>query len=142
MDVSFIALGAGGITGVRVDVAVCPVTSVTRYVTGVLVPDVAPGSASNVTVPVILFTVHVPCPVTVNVSLQTESDGSTRQGPAAFPVCRPVPEARPPDPMRSVNVAVPPGTTCWVSGVAVGAGGGETVGVIVADVFAPNESVT
>jgi hypothetical protein len=41
-----------------------------------------------------------------------------------------------------VKVAVPPGTTAFVSGVATGAAGIETVGVIVAPVTWPVESAT
>jgi hypothetical protein len=43
--------------------------------------------------------------------------------------------AKPPVPVRVVYVAVPPGSTSFCCAVAVGAGGGVTVGVIVDDVF-------
>jgi hypothetical protein len=56
---------------------------------------------------------------------------------------RPTPEvASAPVPVRVVNVAVPPGITALDSGVAVGAPGRETVGVIVAPVTCPVESAT
>ena len=52
VEVSFVATGGGGTIGVNVLVAVCPVTSVTRYVTGVLVPGDSGSFATNVTTPV------------------------------------------------------------------------------------------
>ena len=101
--------------------------------TGVLVPALAPTAATNVATPVLRLTVHVPSPAMVNVALQTESNGSTRQGPLLLPVCRLVPVASAPPPvMRFEKVAVPPGMTAWLSGVATGAVGGLTVGVMVA----------
>jgi hypothetical protein len=56
-DVSFVATGGAGITGVKVEVAVWPKISVTWYVIGVLVPCVALASATNVTTPVDVFKV-------------------------------------------------------------------------------------
>ena len=38
VDVSFVATGGAGMTGVKVEVAVWPKISVTRYVIGVFVP--------------------------------------------------------------------------------------------------------
>ena len=52
-----------------------------------------------------------------------------------------MPVASPEVPVIVVNVAVPPGITGFVSGVATGAGGGVTVGVIVASSDRPSESV-
>ena len=101
--------------------------------TAVLVPGVTPGSATNVATPVLRLTVHVPSPAMVNVALHWLSNGSTRQGPLLLPVCRLVPVASAPPPvMRFEKVAVPPGITAWLSGVATGAVGGLTVGVMVA----------
>ena len=54
---SFTATGGTGMSGVNVDVAVCPVISTTLYVIGVFVPAVAAGSATNVTTPVVVFKV-------------------------------------------------------------------------------------
>ena len=51
-DSSFATVGGAGMIGVIVDVAVWPVASVTRYVTGVLTPAVAEPLAVNVTTPV------------------------------------------------------------------------------------------
>jgi hypothetical protein len=56
---------------------------------------------------------------------------------------KPTPEvARPPAPVIVVNVAVPPGITDFDSGVATGAVGIATVGVIVAFVTCPVVSAT
>ena len=55
--VSLRATGGSGICGVKVDVAVWPVASVTRYVTGVFEPGVADADAANVTTPVDVLTV-------------------------------------------------------------------------------------
>ena len=44
--------------------------------------------------------------------------------------------------MTFVNVAVPPGGSDLLSGLATGVGGGAIVGVMVADVTAPKESDT
>ena len=46
-------------------------------------------------------------------------------------IARPVPDARPEPPVTLVNDTVPPGRTDFVSGVAVGALIGSTLGVIV-----------
>jgi hypothetical protein len=56
-ETSLVATGGTGITGVNVDVAVCPVISTTLYVIEVLVPAVAAGSATKVTTPVDAFKV-------------------------------------------------------------------------------------
>ena len=53
VDVSFLTSGAGGTTGVRVLVAVCPATSVMRYTTDVFVPDVTECDAAKVATPVV-----------------------------------------------------------------------------------------
>jgi len=58
--------------------------------------------------------------------------GSTMHVAPAPDVTNPVPVARPEVPVIVVKVAVPPGTTSLVSGVAVGAAGADTVGVMVA----------
>jgi hypothetical protein len=57
VDVSFTPTGGAGITGVRVDVEVCPKMSVTLYVSAVFVPCVALTSATKVTTPVDVFNV-------------------------------------------------------------------------------------
>ena len=59
--------------------------------------------------------------------------GSTMHVAPAPEVTNPVPVARPEEPVMVVNVIVPPGSTACVSGVAAGAVGGATVGVIVAE---------
>ena len=53
VEASFFTSGAGGTTGVRVLVAVWPMTSVMRYVTGVLVPEGIEDDAVKVTTPVV-----------------------------------------------------------------------------------------
>lgn len=141
-DVSFTGAGSGGTVAVRDADAVCPAPSVTRYVIGVRVPLATDGSAANVATPVVLLMVHVPSPATVTDALQMLSLGSTRQGPSLLPVCNDVPDASADVPMTFVNVAVPPGVTDLLSGLATGVGGGAIVGVMVADVTAPKESDT
>lgn len=126
-------------TGVRVDVAVCPVASVTRYVTGVFVPGVAPAEAAYVTTPVEVLSVYVPCPVIVTDVLQTESAGSMRHV-ADVVNDGPPDDASPPVPVSVVNATEPPGTTVFCCGAAFGAGGGVTVGVMVDADFWPSAS--
>ena len=97
-------------------------------------PAVALLSAWKVATPVVRLTVQVPSPAMAKVALHTESEGSIRQGPLVFPVCRPDPVASAPWPvMRLAKVAVAPGMTGLVSGVATGSAGALTVGVISAD---------
>ena len=60
VEVSFSSSGAGGTTGVRVLVAVCPAMSVMRYVTEVLDPDAIDDDAAKVATPVVWFMVLVP----------------------------------------------------------------------------------
>ena len=138
-EVSFDAVGGGGTTGVSVEVAVCPVASVTRYVTGVFVPGVAPADAANVTTPVDVFTVYVPCPEITTDDLHTESAGSIRQV-ADVVKAGPPDEARPPVPVNVVNATDEPGRTVFCWDEAVGAGGGVTVGVTVDADFCPSAS--
>ena len=142
-DVSFERLGGGGTIGVRVDVAVWPVASVTRYVIGVFVPDVIPATATNVTTPVVVLSVYVPSPEMVRVAPHVfgVTDVFTRHVADVVKAGPPV-VASPPVPVNVVNVAVPPGTTTFDSGVATGAGGGVTVGVMVPAVFWFNTSDT
>jgi hypothetical protein len=132
-DVSSVATGGGGMIGVSVLVAVCPTTSVTRYVIGVLVPAVIELSAVNVTMPVAGSRTYVPSPVMVTElsSSHVVVAGVNKQVSLAPVVTRPVPDARPELPVIVVNVAVPPGNRDLVSGVATGAVGGSTVNVIV-----------
>ena len=122
-------------------VAVCPVTSVTRYVTGVFVPDVIDDDAVNVAIPVVWSMDHVPSPVTVSVLPQTDVAGLTMHGPFVEPVCSPVPDASADVPMTLVKETEAPAMTLWVSGEAMGAVGAATVGVIVALSYWPSESV-
>jgi hypothetical protein len=65
----------------------------------------------------------------------------TKQVAVAPVVASPVPVARPESPVIVVKVTVPPGRTDLVSGDAVGAVGGVTVGVIVEFATRPNVSV-
>ena len=118
--------------------------SVTWYVIGVLVPCVALASATNVTTPVAAFNVYVPSPAIVTMpsesQLAGEELGTIKQ---VREVLRPTPDvAKAPVPVIVVNVAVPPGITALDSGVATGAFGAVTVGVIVALATWPVESVT
>jgi hypothetical protein len=119
--------------------------SVTRYVSAVFVPAVALTSATNVTTPVVGFSVKVPSPANVT-TLSASHEAGLELGVirhvALTPlVCNCVPVAKPEVPVIVVNVAVPPGITAFVSGVATGAGGGVTVGVIVASSLRPRVSV-
>ena len=59
------------------------------------------------------------------------TDVFTKQVAVAPAVASPVPVARPESPVIVVKEIVPPGRTDLVSGDAVGAVGGSTVGVIV-----------
>ena len=97
-------------------------------------PDVAFGSATKVTTPVVLFNVYVPTPVTVTTPSVShvvgDEPGVIKHVTVAF---SPTPDdARPFVPVKVVNAIVPPGITDLVSGVATGPVGGSTVGVIVA----------
>ena len=56
-DESSTSTGGAGITGVKVELTDCPKMSVTRYVSGVLVPDVTFTSATKVTMPVEVLSV-------------------------------------------------------------------------------------
>ena len=142
IEASFEGVPVGGSKGVNVEVAVWPTASVTRYVTAVFVPADAAGSASNTGTPVIRSIDHVPSPEMTNVSLHTESDGSTRHGPSPAPVRSPVPVASAEFPTTFVKATEAPCSTLFCCGLAAGAAGGLTVGVIVAVSTAPNESVT
>ncbi|CAB4649977.1 unannotated protein [freshwater metagenome] len=98
-------------------------------------------NATNVATPVVRSIVHVPSPLMVTVVPQRLVLGSTRHGPFTEPDCRSAPVPNPPLPITVVNVAVPPGNTDCVSGVAIGALGGSMVGVIVDVAVRPKESV-
>ena len=108
--------------------------SVTRYVIGVFEPCVAFTSATNVTIPVATSSVYVPSPAIVTTPSESHVVvlGVSKQVTAAFNPAAAVANA--PVPVSVVNVAVPPGITALLSGVATGAAGEETVGVIVAPV--------
>jgi hypothetical protein len=118
---------------------------VTRYVSAVFVPAVAFASATNVTTPVAGLSVKVPSPATVTTLSASQAAGlelGVIRHVAFTPlVCNCVPVASPDVPVIVVKVAVPPGITALVSGVATGAGGGVTVGVIVASSMRPRVSV-
>ena len=111
----------------------------------VFVPAVAFASATNVTTPVDGFSVKVPSPVMVTTLSESHAAGLElgvmRHVALAPLVCSCVPVASPDVPVIVVKVAVPPGITAFVSGVATGAGGGVTVGVMVASSERPSESV-
>lgn len=105
-------------------------------------PCVAPASATKVTTPVEVFNVYVPSPeiVTTPSASQVVVLGVIKHVDAAT---RPTPEvAKPFEPLIVVKVAVPPGITALVSGVATGAAGAVTVGVIVAPANCVVESAT
>ena len=105
-------------------------------------PWVALTSATKVTTPVVVFNVYVPSPAMVTTPSASHDVvlGVIKQVDAAT---RPTPEvARPFEPVIVVNVAVPPGITASVSGVATGAAGAVTVGVIVALASCVVESAT
>ena len=111
----------------------------------VFVPAVAFVAATKVTTPVVGFSVKVPSPAIVTTLSASHvaglDDGVIKQVTFAPLVCNCVPVASPDVPVIVVNVAVPPGITAFVSGVATGAGGGVTVGVIVASSMRPRVSV-
>jgi hypothetical protein len=122
--VSGFATGGCGMTGVNVLVAVWPVTSVTRYVIADFVPGVAFASATYVTTPVVGFKVYVPWFAIVTTLSASHAagleDGVMRHVAFAPLVCNCVPVASPDVPVIVVKVAVPPGITAFVSGVATG----------------------
>jgi hypothetical protein len=93
--------------------------------------------------PVVGFNVKVPSPAMVTTLSESHVVvvGVYRQVLLSPLVCNCVPVAKPEVPVIVVNVAVPPGITGFVSAVATGAGGGVTVGVIVASSERPSESV-
>jgi hypothetical protein len=130
--VSLTAVGGAGMIGVRVDVAVWPKTSVTRYESDVFVPVVALTSATKVTTPVEVLSVYVPSPaiVTTPSASQVVVPGVIRHVDAVLNPT--VDVARPLTPVNVVKLTVPPGITVFVCGVATGAGGNPTVGVMVA----------
>jgi hypothetical protein len=110
----------------------------------VFVPVVAAGSATKVITPVVVFKVKVPSP-----AIDTMPSGSHAAGDDAGVMrheeeaTSPTPDvASAPVPVMVVNVAVPPGITALDSGVATGAGGSATVGVIVALAIWPVVSAT
>jgi hypothetical protein len=118
--------------------------SVTRYVIDGFVPDNAELSAVNVTMPVAGSSTYVPSPVMVTELSESHVvvPGVNRQVAVAPVVARPVPVARPEEPVIVVNATEEPGSTIFVSGVATGAGGGSTVKVIVDDAVRFKMSVT
>ena len=74
--------------------------------------------ATKLTTPVDWFNVHVPSPVTVTDVPHRVVTGSTMHVAPVPEVTRPVPVARPDEPVIVVNITVLPGRTIWVSGVA------------------------
>jgi hypothetical protein len=114
-------------------------------VSAVFVPADALAAATKVTTPVAGFNVKVPSFAIVTTLSASHTagleDGVMRHVAFAPLVCSCVPVAKPEVPVIVVNVAVPPGITGFVSGVAAGAEGGVTVGVIVASSERPSESV-
>jgi hypothetical protein len=143
-ETSFVAAGGAGIIGVNVLVAVWPTMSVTRYVIAGFVPDNAELSAVNVTMPVAGSSTYVPSPVIVTElsASHVVVPGVNRHVAVAPVVARPVPVAKPEEPVIVVKATDDPGSTSFVSGVATGAGGGSTVNVIVDDTVRFRMSVT
>jgi hypothetical protein len=143
-ETSFVAAGGAGIIGVNVLVAVWPTMSVTRYVIEGFVPDNAELSAVNVTMPVAGSSTYVPSPVMVTELSASHVVvlGVNRHVAVAPVVARPVPVARPEVPVIVVNATDEPGNKSFVSGEAVGGGGGTTVGVMFASAVRPRTSVT
>ena len=91
-----------------------------------------------------MFNVYVPTPFTVTTPSASHAAGDEpgviKQVTVAL---SPTPDdARPFVPVKVVNATVPPGITDLVSGVATGAAGSPTVGVIVALVTWPVVSET
>ena len=123
LAVSFAAVGVIGVTViVIVEVAVAPLASATRYGTGVAVPvNVATGV--NVTAPVVVLTVYVPCALVSVVTGVPPSSSRTEVGTIAAPVG--------PGVSLAAGLTVI-GVLCGVvpvSGFATGAAGAPTVTV-------------
>ena len=81
----------------------------------------------------VVFTDHVPSPEIVNDAPHVfgVTEVSTKHVADVVNDGPPV-DAKPPTPVNVVNATNPPGITVLDSGVAVGAAGGVTVGVMVA----------
>jgi hypothetical protein len=118
--------------------------SVTRYVIEGFVPGIAELKAVNVTMPVAGSSTYVPSPVIVTElsASHVVVPGVKRHVAVAPVVARPVPVAKPDEPVIVVNATDEPGSTIFVSGVATGAAGGSTVRVIVDDTVRFKMSVT
>jgi hypothetical protein len=118
--------------------------SVTRYVIEGFVPGIAELKAVNVTMPVAGSSTYVPSPVIVTElsASHVVVPGAKRHVAVAPVVARPVPVAKPDEPVIVVNATDEPGSTIFVSGVATGAAGGSTVRVIVDDTVRFKMSVT
>jgi hypothetical protein len=135
-DESGFTVGGEGTMGVSVDVAVWPVSSVTRYVTEVFVPGVTVETAVNVTTPVDVFNDHEPSPGMLSVVPQVLGVTNVFTKHVAEVVnAGPLVDAKPPTPVSVLNETDPLGITVLDSGVAVGASGDVTVGVIVERTF-------
>ena len=96
-------------------------------------PDVALAIATYVTTPVVGLSVNVPSPeIVTTLSASHVVDPGVYKHVTPVPeVFNPVPVASPVVPVIVVNSTDAPANTALVSGVATGAGGGSTVGVIV-----------
>ena len=115
--------------------------SVTLYVTGVLVPGVMVDSAVKVTTPELM--VQVPSLATVKLPLVMQLlgvAGSTMQLAVKF--AEPVVASDEAPESMSVKVVVLDGNRVLVCGVAIGAAGAATTGVMVAMTFWPTTSAT
>ena len=135
------ATGTSGMIGVNVEVALSAAASVTLYVTAVLVPGVMLASAANVTTPELID--QVPSPATVKLPLVMQLlgvAGSTMQLAVKF--AEPVVASGDAPESMSVNVVVVAGKSVLVCGVAIGAAGAATTGVMVAITFWPTTSAT
>lgn len=130
LELSLLAVGGGGTMAVKVPVAVWPTASVTRYVTGVTDPVVAPARALKVTTPVAGTSVYVPAPaiVTVLFEEQVVVEVLNKQVIPVPDVTSPVPLARPEAPVIEVKDTDDEGNTdlLWLLAEIIGA---ETFGV-------------
>jgi hypothetical protein len=146
VDESFAIVGAGGMTGVNVDVTDCPKMSVILYVIDVRRPIGAFAKDVYDTVPVATSTEYVPSPAMVTgVVPQMFVTGSTMQRVDALNAAPPAAAAASifgPVPVIGWNETVADGATGRRSGVATGGGGISTVGVMVAEATRPLTSAT
>ena len=96
------------------------------------------------TTPVATLSVYTPTPATVTTPSASHASGFEagviKHVAAVFKPATAV--ANPFAPLIVVNATVPPAITAFVSGVAAGGAGSETVGVILAPASWPVESVT